>query len=133
VAIVNTPAGVFYTKDSGDRVEYDSGMQRDTEAGKPRFSLMLPKGVPYEEQFLTRFAALLARGAEKYDARNWEKAEGELELERYHSSAFRHLIQWIAGETDEDHAAAVAFNLMAAETVKYKMRQQRQQEPMLQK
>lgn len=116
------PTGTgFVTKDSGERAEFSSGMVRDTEKGKPRFSLLIPKGVPYEAQFLTRFAALMARGAEKYDARNWEKAEGEAELERYHSSAFRHLIQWIAGETDEDHAAAVAFNLLAAETVKTKL------------
>lgn len=114
------PPDFFVTKDSGERAEFSSGMVRDTEKGKPRFALLIPKDVPYEAQFLTRFAALLARGAEKYDPRNWEKAEGEAELERYHSSAFRHLIQWITGETDEDHAAAVAFNLLAAETVKAK-------------
>lgn len=121
--LVDRAVAGYATKDSGERAEFSSGMVRDTEKGKPRFSLLIPKGVPYEAQFLTRFAALMARGAEKYEARNWEKAEGEAELERYHSSAFRHLIQWIAGETDEDHAAAVAFNLLAAETVKAKLHQ----------
>jgi hypothetical protein len=111
----------FQTKDSGKRAEYQSGMVRDTEEGKARFDLLFPLGVPYANQMMTRFAELMARGAQKYDARNWEKARGEEELARYKSSALRHLVQWLAGETDEDHAAAVMFNLMAGETVKFKM------------
>lgn len=110
--------GKFETKDSGARAAYDSGMVRDTEEGKARFDLLVPLGVPYQEQILTRFADLLARGAEKYSARNWEKANSQAELDRYKSSAFRHFMQWITGETDEDHAAAVMFNLMCYETVK---------------
>lgn len=106
----------FITKDSGKREEYASGMRRDTQEGKPRFELMLPDTVPYEEQMLTRFASLLARGAEKYGDRNWELAESEDEMRRFKGSAFRHFIQWFCGETDEDHAAAVMFNIMAHET-----------------
>ncbi|MGI5245463.1 dATP/dGTP diphosphohydrolase domain-containing protein [Dactylosporangium sp. CA-139066] len=112
----------FETKDSGERAQFASGMVRDTEKGKPRFDLLMPKGVPFREQMLTRFAALMARGAEKYAARNWEQADSEAELERMLSSAFRHFMQWMAGETDEDHAAAVMFNLMAAETLRWKLR-----------
>lgn len=111
----------FVTKDSGKREEYASGMVRDTQEGKPRFDLMLADGIPYDEQFLTRVANLLARGAEKYQDRNWEKAQGQDELDRFKASALRHLMQWLAGEEDEDHAAAVAFNLLAHETTKYKM------------
>lgn len=111
----------FITKDSGERAEFESGMRRDTEAGKPRFDLMLPEGVPYEEQMLTRYAALLGRGAEKYDERNWEKANSKAELDRMKSSAFRHFIQWLTGERDEDHAAAVIFNIVAAETTALKV------------
>lgn len=111
----------FQTKDSGKRSEYASGMVRDTNEGKPRFDLLLPKGVPFHKQMLTRFAGLMSRGAEKYEARNWEKARGTEELERYYDSAFRHLMQWISGETDEDHAAAVMFNIMAGEYVKDKI------------
>jgi len=109
------------TKDSGVRDEYPSGMVRDTQRGKARFDLLFAKGVPYERQMMTRFAALLARGAEKYDERNWEKANSSYELERAESSAMRHLIQWFCGETDEDHAAAVFFNILEAETIRYKM------------
>ena len=112
----------FVTKDSGVRQTYDSGMVRDAEDGKARFDLLFPIGVPFSEQMLTRFAQLMERGAAKYTERNWEKARGEEELRRYRSSALRHLIQWLTGETDEDHAAAVMFNLLAGETVKYRLR-----------
>ena len=114
---------MFQTKDSGKRATYESGMVRDTEEGKARFDLLLPKDVPFEQQMLTRFARLMERGAVKYDERNWEKAEGQVELDRYHSSALRHLVQWLCGADDEDHAAAVLFNILAGETVKYKMTQ----------
>ena len=110
----------FETKDSGKRAEFDSGMVRDTEDGKARFDLIFPLNVSYHDQMLTRLAELMARGAVKYESRNWEKASGQEELDRYKSSALRHLVQWATGDTDEDHAAAVMFNLMAAETVKAK-------------
>jgi len=111
----------FETKDSGQHETYDSGMVRDTEQGKPRFDLLLPLDVPFPNQFLTRCAELLERGARKYGERNWEKGKGDKELARAISSAIRHLVQWASGETDEDHAAAVVFNLLQAETLKYRM------------
>lgn len=111
----------FETKDSGERAQFDSGMQRDTESGKARFDLTQPLGVPYDEQLLTRFAKLMGRGADKYTERNWEQATGDAELARFKSSAFRHFMQWYAGERDEDHAAAVMFNLMGFEATSYKM------------
>jgi len=110
----------FVTKDSGKREEFESGMQRDTQEGKARFDLLFPLDVPYEHQFMTRVAQLLARGAEKYDERNWELAEGPAEYSRFRASAARHFAQWLAGEEDEDHAAAVVFNLLGAETVGWK-------------
>lgn len=116
----------FITKDSGEREQYESGMQRDTESGKPRFDLMIPEGVPFEEQLLTRFAMLLSRGAEKYDARNWERGDSEKEIDRAKSSGFRHFMQWICGEIDEDHAVAVIFNIMVVETIKRKIERERE-------
>lgn len=114
--------GHYYTtKDSGGRAEFESGMVRDTEKGKPRFDLIIPDGVPYDSQLLTRFSLLLERGAEKYTERNWEKACSVQELGRYKSSAFRHFMQWFCSEDDEDHAAAVMFNLNAYEATKWKM------------
>ncbi len=111
----------FETKDSGERQDYDSGMRRDIQSGKPRFDLLLVDGLPYEDQFLTRFAQLLARGADKYGERNWQLANSDVEMARFRASANRHFMQWMCGEEDEDHAAAVAFNIMAFEYVKWKL------------
>jgi Domain of unknown function (DUF5664)/Domain of unknown function (DUF4406) len=96
----------FTTKDSGVRAEFDSGMVRDTDAGKPRYDLIptLP---------LKRLAELYARGAIKYGEYNWQKANSHEELARFKASAFRHLIQALDGDTDEDHLAAVAWNVFA--------------------
>lgn len=112
---------MYKTNDSGERVEFESGMVRDTDKGKPNFNLLVAKGIRYEEQMLTRFAELMTRGAEKYDARNWEKADNVRELERFKESAFRHLIQWLAGDNEEDHASAVMFNILAHETTEVKL------------
>lgn len=112
----------FVTKDSGAREQYKSGMVRDLEKGKPRFDLIIPKGQKFDETILYRWAMLMARGAEKYGDRNWEKANNEEELSRYLSSAIRHFMQWFNGETDEDHAVAVFFNITAAELVKARIK-----------
>ena len=117
----NAGGAVYVTKDSGKRAEYTTGMVRDTQEGKARFALLWPRGVPYEAQFLTRVAELMTRGIEKYGDRNWEKACTQEEMDRFHESAHRHLAQWEAGDTEEDHAVAVVFNLLAAETVSWKM------------
>lgn len=111
----------YETKDSGKRKEFSTGMQRDTSESKPRFDLIMPLDVPYNEQLFTRLAELMGRGAIKYNDRNWEKASTQEELDRFKESAFRHFIQWFSGEVDEDHAAAVLFNIQGAEFVKYKL------------
>lgn len=119
------PPADFTVKDSGVRQSYDSGMVRDTQDGKARFDLLLPDGVPYDEQFITRAAMLMTRGAGKYGLRNWEKASSDVEVARFKGSALRHFMQWYAGESDEDHSAAVVFNLIAAETTAWKIAQRR--------
>ena len=115
------PVTGFTVKDSGKRMEYPTGMVRDTTEGKARFDLVMPKGLPYEDQMLTRWAMQMTRGADKYGVRNWEKAKTEDEHERFMGSAHRHLMQWLCGERDEDHAAAVFFNVAAAEFVRRQM------------
>ena len=107
--------------DTGARQTYDSGMIREPDTEKPRFDLLVPEGVPYEQQMLTRFAILLSKGADKYSSRNWEKASSQKEIDRMKASAFRHFMQWFCNEDDEDHAAAVMFNILAAETTKQKL------------
>lgn len=120
----SVPAASRPTVDSGTRQTFTSGMSREPQTGKPRFDLLVPLTVPYEEQLLTRCAALMARGADKYAERNWELADSPEELARMRSSAFRHFMQWMCGETDEDHAAAVVFNVLAAETTRYRIEHQ---------
>lgn len=106
----------FVTKDSGKRMEYKSGMRRDTQEGKPRYDLCY---IP----MLTRWAGLMERGAVKYGERNWEEAEGKEELIRFKASAFRHFIQWLEEVDDEeDHGAAIFFNVAAVEYLKERMK-----------
>lgn len=102
----------FVTKDSGERKTFATGMVRDTTAGKLRPDLV------YMPLFI-RWAELMGRGAEKYGERNWEKASTDEELARFKESAFRHFMQWYLGlNPEEDHAAAVLFNIGGAEHVK---------------
>jgi hypothetical protein len=100
---------------------FAGGGMRESQGDRPRFELLYPKDVPFDEQLLTRCAVHMAVGARKYESRNWEKFSDEASLERAKSSAMRHLVQWTTGATDEDHAAAVVFNLMAAEMIKGKL------------
>lgn len=109
----------FITKDSGARQEYKSGMRRDTQEGKPRYDLVIP--LDQEDHMFKRWAMLLERGMAKYGYRNWELASSVEEMIRFQASAFRHFVQWQNGETDEDHAAAVFFNIQAYEYVKDKL------------
>lgn len=114
----------FVTEDSGEREEYLTGMKRDTQKGKPRFDLVIPLLPPMEETMFYRWAALMTRGAEKYEPRNWELAETQDEYHRFRASAIRHFFQWWFGvENGEDHAAAVFFNIQGAEYVKWRMEQ----------
>jgi len=99
---------IYTTKDSGKRVNYEGGFQRDTAEGKPRYDL-----IPHE--LLTRLAGLYQRGAVKYDENNWRKANSEIEYKRFIASAWRHFIAWIRGDKDEDHASAIIWNVMAYE------------------
>lgn len=104
----------FQVKDSGERVEYASGMTRDVQDGKINYLLVR------DGPMLERWAMQLTKGAEKYGLRNWQLANSEEELERFRNSACRHFEQWLNGEVDEDHAAAVYFNINCVEAMKGK-------------
>ncbi len=105
----------FIVKDSGERMEFASGMVRDTQNGKVLWHLVA------SGPMLMRYAVHLTMGAVKYGQDNWLKATGEAEYLRFKTSAFRHFMQWYYGEIDEDHASAVIFNINGAEMVKDKM------------
>lgn len=105
----------FIVKDSGRREEFSGGMRRDTTESKIDYTLVL------DGPLIERLAEHLTKGAKKYDKRNWLKAQGSAEYERFRESAFRHFLQWYRGDLDEDHFAAVIFNLNGAEYVKSKL------------
>lgn len=102
----------FSIKDSGQRQEFSSGMVRDVANDKTNVALV------FDGPMLWRWAVHLTKGAIKYAKRNWMKAAGDEEYERFRESAARHFAQWYNGEQDEDHAAAVFFNINGAEYVK---------------
>jgi hypothetical protein len=109
--------GEFLVNDSGERTSFESGMVRDTASGKTDYTLIV------DGPMLERWAVHLTKRAAKYAKRNWMQANGPAELERFMESAMRHFLQWFRGETDEDHASAVFFNVNGAEFVKDKMRE----------
>ena len=97
------PSKDFGFNASNDGRRFSSGAQRDSAEGKPRPDLLSP--------FATmRKARVMALGAVKYGERNWEKG---MPLSVFLASANRHLLQFMMGMTDEDHAAHCAFNLDA--------------------
>lgn len=105
----------YVTKDSGERQTFSTGMVRDSGQKDLRPDLVFGP-------MLIRWAELMGRGAAKYGERNWEKAETEEELARMKASAFRHFVQWFYGlAPEEDHAAAVFFNVSGAEHVKARL------------
>lgn len=93
----------YVIHDSGTREEFPSGMVRDRREGKGRYDLISPFA-------LRRLAGVYERGAVKYDERNWEKGAPYC---RFLDSALRHIEQYLARETDEDHLAQAAWNLFA--------------------
>ena len=104
----------YITKDSGKRQDYESGMRRDTQEGKARYDLIY-------EPLLTEWAELMARGAEKYGSDNWRLADSVEELERFKASAWRHFVQFMRGDDDEAHHAAVLFNIAAIMSLQKKL------------
>lgn len=91
------------TKNSGNIETTKGGGMREVKTGKLRYDLLPPHA-------LKRIAGLYTRGAEIYGDRNWEQG---LPLSSLKAAAWRHFMQWNMGETDEDHLAAVCWNLMA--------------------
>ena len=97
----NLPA--FETKHSGDKVAFATGALRENKVDKLRFDLIPPI-------MLERLAGIYTRGARIYGDRNWEKG---IPYSSLIASAWRHFIAMLRGATDEDHAAAVIWNITA--------------------
>lgn len=78
---------------------------RNSTEGKVDYTLTRD-GPMYE-----RWARHLTKAVPRTGKRNWLKARTRRDRDRFRESALRHFEQWLAGETDEDHAAAVLFNI----------------------
>ena len=90
--------------DSGNRHEFDTGAKRDIQEGKGRCDLL-------PAYALLRLARHFEAGGIKYGDRNWEYG---IPINSFVNSAMRHLLQYMAGEDDEDHLCAANWNLMCA-------------------
>lgn len=107
----------FTIKDSGARAEFAGGMVRDTEENKDDWSNLRIGPMP------RRIVRHLTLGRSKYPdpapgIPNWTLGRGIEVWLRSRASFQRHNDAWLAGETDEDHAAAIYFNLNLAEYVR---------------
>jgi len=85
-------------------------MIRDTKEDKPDFDLLFPKNVKFEDTLLYQVAIHLAQGARKYTERNWENASIK-DIHTFRKGLYRHTIQLLTGQTDENHIGAIFFNL----------------------
>lgn len=102
------------------RTAFEGGGVRDGAEKVERFELAWTADQPYEDQMLTRYARWMARGADKYADRNWESFASDDALEHAKGSLLRHVFKLLAGQVDEDHAAAVWFNVAAIELIRGK-------------
>jgi hypothetical protein len=89
--------------DSGKRQEFSTGSRRDTRDGKGRYDLLPPHAI-------FRLARHYENGAKKYGPHNWLKGQP---ISRYIDSAIRHIFKYLEGHTEEDHAIAAAWNMLA--------------------
>ena len=76
-------------------------------------SLIIRKSSLSFSEVVQNWAELMQRGADKYGENNWQLASSEEERARFYQSGFRHAMQFMSGQTDEDHQSAVLFNLAA--------------------
>ena len=77
---------------------------REDKTGKPDFT--------YAGEMYQAFSRVLARfqmGEVKYARMNWRNCE---DPQTYKESAVRHLMQYINGQTDEDHLSAAGANIL---------------------
>jgi hypothetical protein len=85
-----------------DMITYASGARRSADASDVRYDLITPVG-------LRRLAQTCAEGAQKYGDYNWQKGIPASEMLNH---AIRHIYLWLEGDTDEDHLAHAAWNIL---------------------
>jgi hypothetical protein len=95
-----------------ENVTHPSGMVRGSTEGKVNYLLV------YDGPMLDRWATHLTNAAPSKGKRNWMNARTLDDLERFREGLARHVRQYLNGDVDEDHAAAIMFNLNGAEYVR---------------
>ena len=91
-------------KDSGERTEFKTGAVRDMKRGVGRMDLLPWYGI-------IEVSKHCEEDADKYGEHNVDRG---IPLHSLCDSAARHLAKFIAGEMDEDHLRAAAWNLLWA-------------------
>ena len=81
-----------------------NGMKREDKSEKPRYFHYLPPEV------LERYGVHMLEGAKKHGSGNFLK--GGYGKENWLDSLYRHLLALKKGQTDEDHAMAILFNIV---------------------
>lgn len=93
---------------SGDKtVVSPSGVRRSDVSGKTDYTLI-------DYDMLERWAVHMTKAVPSKGRNNWMLATQE-DAERFQQGAWRHFISWLRGEDDEDHAAALFFNVAGYE------------------
>ena len=88
---------------SPDIHRFETGAVRGTDCNDVRYDLISPIG-------LRRIAETYAEGSQKYGDSNWQKGIPTRDLLNH---ALKHLQLWQIGNTDEDHLAHAAWNIIA--------------------
>jgi hypothetical protein len=91
----------YEIKDSGERRRFETGAQRDIQAGKGRFDLIPPRT-------LRALAIHYEKGCQKYGDRNWEKG---IPAHSFFDSAVRHVYEFLEGKGEENHLISAIWNL----------------------
>src|SRR5688572_25456031 len=86
-----------------EKRKFSTGSVRNPRTGKGRFDLLPPRA-------MREVAIHFEVGATQHGDRNWELGQP---LSVYLDSGLRHAFQTSAGDTDENHAAAWAWNALA--------------------
>lgn len=90
------------TDDAKEKITYETGATRDSTDDKLRVDLI-------PEWSLLKLSEHFQAGAQKYEARQWEKG---LPLSTFIASLKRHLLLLEHGDYTEDHESAIAWNIM---------------------
>jgi hypothetical protein len=88
-----------------DTRRYESGVIRGDNTGKTDYTLAL------DGPLFERWAKLLTENVASKGKRNWMNARTREDYDRFRESFLRHALSVLRGDTDEDHYAAVCFNL----------------------